>query len=201
MFVPKAATAAQTCQTIFPNGPYNPPEQFCQVGIPVPSINGHAFDSLQKQTNWCWAACMHLVFRWHGHYVPQEDIVERVFGSQVNQALPGHVIAAAASSVWQDSTGAYLKPQVQVLIDTNFGVNNSLSADLAIADLLAEKPMIIGTQGHATVVTAIEYTQSIHGVRTIRNVRVRDPWPLNPNSRSLTPSEYYGTDFLMRVAM
>src|SRR5947209_15701476 len=56
----------------------------CTAGIPSELIQVSA---IQQQSEWCWAACIEMVFRYYGYIVPQSKIVKDTWGSIVN--MPG----------------------------------------------------------------------------------------------------------------
>lgn len=197
-FVPKMLSAAVTCQNLPPTWD-SPPSTRCTAGIPFGDINQVAFENPQLKRNWCWAACMQLIFSHAGHPISQQAIVQRVFGSQADQALPGYAIAQAVTSGWVDAYGQAFYPQAKVLIDLSANLRDPTAEAQVINDLVAERPLIIGSQGHATVMTALTYTNYGNGSSVINDVRVRDPWAGNPNARSLSTSEFYNTSFLLRV--
>src|SRR5579864_8920920 len=65
-------------------GPVSPPGiQMCAAGLAAPV----APIAIQQMPEWCWAACIEAVFRYYGHYVPQDEIVKQTWGQIVN--LPG----------------------------------------------------------------------------------------------------------------
>lgn len=173
--------------------------QQCTAGVPFPEMSFYSDGSQQERQNWCWAACISLVFRRYGRIVPQSAIVERVFGSEIDKPLAGHLIAKATASPWKDGFGNWFQPIVNVLIDNNFNLKNAGAGAIAINNMMASRPMIVGTLGHATVVTAIDFAVNFAGQHSITGVKVRDPWPYNPSPRYLSASEYYQTNFLMQV--
>jgi len=192
-----AAAPARAEWNCYPADYYG--NQRCSAGIPFPQMQQISQSSAQRMENWCWAACISLVFRRYGRFVSQETIVNRVFGAQIDQPLAGHLIAQATSSMWRDQNGHYFQPMVNVLIDSNFNLQNSNAGNIAIQNMMASRPMIVGTNRHAMVVSAIDFTRDGYGQRSINNVRVRDPWPLSPSARNLSSDEYYSTQFLMEV--
>lgn len=62
-------------------------------------------------------------------------------------------------------------------------------------ELNAGRALIVGSLGHAVLLTAVQYTRSNMGVRTDAVV-VRDPWPQSPNRRLFSLQEFQGTQFL-----
>lgn len=143
----------------------------------------------QHMNQWCWAACIEMVFRYYGLRVPQAAIVQQTWGGIVN--LPGqpHQILANLNRQWRDSNGQ------------RFNVSgNSSSANhiTAAQDLSNNMPLIIGTMGHAMVLTSLEYVRDQYGNGNVTAAVVRDPWP-GRGRRVLSAQEWYNTSFLARI--
>lgn len=164
--------------------------QQCEAGIDsrlahvsAASVGG------QHMTQWCWAACIEMVFRYYGLHVPQETIVQQTWGGIVN--LPGqpNQILANLNRPWRDSRGR------------GFYVSgDAFSANpmTATQDLSNDMPLIIGTMGHAMVLTSLTYVRDQFGRGDVTAAVVRDPWPGN-GRRVLSAQEWYNTSFLARI--
>ena len=74
----------------------------------------------------------------------------------------------------------------------------SANALTAAQDLSNNMPLIIGTLGHAMVLTSIEYLRDMYGNGQPVTATVSDPWPGN-GLRYLSPQEFYGANFLARI--
>jgi hypothetical protein len=163
--------------------------QQCIAGITSAILDVTASDS-QHASQWCWAASIQGVFSYYGHEVPQERIVEETWGAIVNMpGQPGQILSAL-NRQWIDENGDVFQVSA-----TTLTANHVTAAQ----DLAADNPLIIGTMGHAMILTAVEYTRNARGQGNIINAIVRDPWPYNPRRRSLTPQEWYNTTFLARI--
>lgn len=153
-----AARAKSRCVDVAPG------VQGCSVGID--SRVAFQFASAQEASQWCWAACISMIFGYAGHPVAQPRIVARAFGTLAN--LPGEPwrIMAALNIPWVDDRGTAFQPHASV-------------ADLAEAShqLAADRPLIVGTQGHAMVLTAMDYRVRLDGAWVIDRLTVRDPFP------------------------
>lgn len=163
--------------------------QHCMAGIESGILDVTANDR-QHATEWCWAASIEAVFSYYGHTVSQEEIVKQMFGSVVNMPGQPNVILSALNRTWTDDNG------------NTFQVTaNSISATPATAaqDLSTDNPLIIGTLGHAMVLTALEYNHDSYGRGNVTSAIVRDPWPYNPQKRILSPQEWFNTSFLARI--
>src|SRR5581483_6829916 len=75
------------------------------------------------------------------------------------------------------------------------------SADGAAAaqDLAGEMPLIIGSMGHAMVLTAVSYDRAQNSQGRVTGAIVRDPWPGRGGRRPLTPMEASATMLLVRI--
>ena len=80
-----------------------------------------------------------------------------------------------------------------------------MSANIVTAaqDLSNDMPLIIGTMGHAMVLTSmVYYCQGWTGYAWsdcgINAAVVRDPWP-GKGRRVLSPEEWFNTSFLARI--
>ncbi len=163
--------------------------RLCQAG--VPSQNMNMVYACQKQSQWCWAACIEMVFRYWGHKVSQQEIVRRTWGSVVNMPAQPYQIVQALNRPWVDDNGVRF---------TVAGDTFTANAMTAAQDLASDMPLIVGSLGHAMVVTAITY-QGIPGMQqSVRVVgaTVRDPWP-GRGKRELTIQEYLSTLLLVRI--
>ena len=75
------------------------------------------------------------------------------------------------------------------------------SADGATAaqDLAGEMPLIIGSMGHAMVLTAVSYNRARNSQGQVTGALVRDPWPGGVGRRQLSPMEAAAAMLLARV--
>jgi hypothetical protein len=130
-----------------------------------------------------------MVFRYYGFQVPQEQIVQQTWGGIVNlPAYPAHILANL-NRPWVDLSGR------------RFSVSgDAFSANpiTAAQDLAQDMPLIIGTMGHAMVLTALTYFVDQSGNGAVTEAIVRDPWP-GRGRRVLVAQEWYGTNFLARI--
>ena len=143
----------------------------------------------QYQSQWCWAACIAMVFRYYGFRVSQARIVEETWGDIVN--LPGSPaqILANLNRLWVDDRGRRFRVAGDV---------RSANPLTAAQDLAADMPLVVGTQGHAMVLTSLTYLRNRFGAGDVKAAFVRDPWP-GRGRRTLSPAEWYGTSFLARI--
>lgn len=176
---PLSASAGERCSQV------GPVTYQCVAGIPAARMNDVA--AFQEMPEWCWAASISMIFGYHGHAVSQQDIVTQAYGSVVNMpALSGSTITSELSRSWSDASGRRFRSSARVfdLQGGQFGLTN----DDIVRELAAERPLVIGAQGHAMVLTAVQYFREPMGVRIV-GATVRDPWPTNGGRRQLTMSE------------
>lgn len=186
-FIPNDARALLTCLPAEPTG-----AQQCQAGINSAVAEFTAAQVGGQHLNeWCWAACIAMVFNYYGFPLPQEEIVRQTWGSIVN--LPAYLgqIVADLNRPWIDIRG---RP---------FGVaGDSYSANPATAaqDLAQDMPLIITTMGHAMVLTGLTYIRDASGGGQVTSAIVRDPWP-GRGRRVLSAEEWFGTSMLVRIRL
>ncbi|WP_295891387.1 papain-like cysteine protease family protein [uncultured Vibrio sp.] len=164
--------------------------QRCQAGI-ASNLAYAAAESAEPQqmTQWCWAACISMVFSYYGHPVSQSRIVENTWGGLVNNPGQPWQILNNLNKPWTDENGT------EFMVQGDTYTANHVSA---AQDLANNRPLIVGTMGHAMVLTAVEYERTNFGQGLIRNATVRDPWQ-NRGMRYLTPQEWYNMNFLARI--
>lgn len=145
----------------------------CEVGIPSERLE--PITSQQAMSQWCWAASISMLFGYHGHPLPQEHIVQSVFGQLVDlPAMNGMVMSRSLARPWVDLRGRRFQAKVRVF-DMHAG-QFELDTESIITELREERPMLVGTVGHAMVMTALRYVRTPTGPQVI-GVTVRDPWP------------------------
>lgn len=141
----------------------------------------------QQMSEWCWAACISMVFRFHGHPVSQPRIVAEAYGGVANlPAGSGITIAQALNRHWTDDLGRPFTAHLAGVYDVSAGINTLDNAQIT-RELTANRPMIVANTHHAMVMTAIQYyDRSPEPV--VASVGVFDPWPGN-GAHALSPPE------------
>jgi hypothetical protein len=162
------------------------------VGITAKKFN--YFAASQKNSEWCWAASIQMMFNYYGIDITQEQIVSRSFNKGPDDELPNvtgdlEVITANLNNRIIDNKGLVY----QVKARLNFGPP---APAYLVKELAAERPVLIGyktgpNSGHAVLVTACSYIPTRNGPQ-IRSVIVRDPWPSPENLKSAGRVEYWG---------
>lgn len=161
--------------------------QVCDVGI-----NSNLIPQRQQlESQWCWAACIEMVFTYYGHPISQQRIVQETWGTVVNQPAQPMDIVRDLNRVWQDDNGRRFSVSGSV-----FGVNEQSAAQ----DLSNNAPLIVGTMGHAMVLTALRFARNNMGQHQTMVATVRDPWP-GRGRRQLSPQEWYAMQFATRIAV
>lgn len=173
------ALADKSCQP-------TPQGSLCLSQVKFDSFSLVAYQH-QLQSQWCWAACISMLFRYYGHPVSQQRIVSEVYGVPANMpAMAGIVMARQLNRRWVDDNGKAFTSQLTAAYDFDAQVNTVSNAWLA-NELNQNHPIVIGTGSHAVVVTAMQYYETAGGPNVV-SVGVFDPWP-GVGPRGLTPVE------------
>ena len=163
--------------------------QRCEAGIESDILDVTASDT-QHADEWCWAACIEAVFTYYGHPVAQERIVEDAFGVITNMPGSPYTILSSLNRTWRDDDGDNF---------TVYATTVGSSAVTAAQDLATDHPLIIGTLGHAMVLTSLTYDRNGYGQGQVVYAEVRDPWPYNPRHRVLSYQEWASIMFAARI--
>jgi len=130
-----------------------------------------------------------MVFSYWGHPVSQERIVQETWGSIVNMPGQPAQIVNDLNRWWIDEHGA----RFRVIADVY-----SVTAASAAQDLSSNYPLIIGSMGHAMVLTDLVYLRDAWGNGQPQQAIVRDPWP-GRGRRLLTPQEWSSIQLAARI--
>ncbi len=143
----------------------------------------------QQMPEWCWAACISMLFDFYGHAVSQDRIVTEVYGAPVNMpAGYGITIARQLNRVWKDDSGNRFRAILTGAYDADARVN-TLTNPMLIGELDGDHPMIIGAGSHAMVLTALQYQATPMGPNVVGG-GVFDPWP-GRGARGLSRAELF----------
>ena len=175
----------------------NPPRRVCESGIPSTFVDIPAQTSQQFQSEWCWAASISMVFKYYGHPVSQDRIVTQAYGGPANMPAQPWTMLSMLNRTWIDDNGHTF---------TSVSSPGSTNAVAAANDLAADMPLLVGTQGHAVVLTSLQYAAFYLattsgpqlGPVNITNAIVRDPWP-GRGRRSLSPLEWATISFAVQI--
>lgn len=164
--------------------------------VGISSNNFNYFASSQRNSNWCWAASLQMIFNYYGVNITQEQIVARSYGIDPYGQLPNwvgsfQVITANLNNWSVDNNGR------------NYAVSATLhwgapTPAILVQELTAQRPVLISYKsgpntGHAVVITAVSYTPSANGP-IIQSIVVRDPWPSEQNINTNGRIEYPGQE-------
>lgn len=144
----------------------------------------------QQASEWCWAACIQMVFAYWGHPVTQQEIVRETWGGIANMPAQPTDIIRDLNRDWTDRNGRAFTVESDV-----FSANGATAA----RDLANEMPLIIGSMGHAMVLTAVSYNRAPNGQGQVTGAIVRDPWPGRGGRRPLSPLEAAAEMLLARI--
>jgi len=171
--------------TMTPMGPE--PIEVCTAGISSITFK----QAFQQQNEWCWAACISMVFEYYHHAVDQQRIVKETWGTVADMPGMPRDILRDLNKRWTDDAGKVFECQGDVY---------SVNVNTAVQDLIDDHPLIIGAMGHATVLTAItSEVDTATSQYEIQEVIVRDPWPGSGGRRPLTPREWASINFAARI--
>jgi hypothetical protein len=174
-----SAHASQSC-TVTPSG------TLCTAQVNFSRFYQTAYQT-QQASEWCWAASISMVFSYYGHSVSQARIVDEAYGSVVNMSGSPQALDESLNRTWTDDAGVTFHSTLEGVFDAVDGIQ-TLNNNTLIAQLAQDKPFIMGTGGHAMVVTEMTYYETPLGP-SIVDIGVFDPWPLNPAARSLSLAE------------
>ena len=179
--LPKISTAGMACElTPWPN------VERCRTGID--SNVALRIAAIQQDTQWCWAACIQMLFRYYGFEMSQKKIVTSTWGSVVNMPATDKQIMNDLNSQWIDDAGVSFRA-------TSQPVNGGSAAQ----ELMNNQPLIICTLGHAMVLTSLLYDRNVVTAQgNDLEAVVRDPWKDN-GRKVLTAKEWYGRNLLLAV--
>lgn len=161
----------------------------CIAGINSNIMNVAAEDP-QYADQWCWAASIETVLNYYGYNISQREIVFQTWGRLLNNPGTPQQILNALNRSYTDQNGRQFRVSA---------TSQNISYAAAAQDLANNNPLIIGTLGHAMVLTAVEYNVDRFGNGSIVGAIVRDPWPNNFGRRVLTPQEWHSTSLVVRI--
>lgn len=187
LLCPIASFAKERCQDIFIG---NFPGRYCEAGLDSSFANQISQDQINSQ--WCWAASISMVFSAYGHSISQEEIVRQTWGSLVNMPAVPIQIVKSLNRTWTDSRGKTFQSRATLIAKP---INQTYR------ELANGQPLIVGSLGHAMVVTAMGVFITSTGNVIIDYVKVRDPWPFNPKNRFMTKQEVLSTTMLAHITI
>ncbi len=130
-----------------------------------------------------------MVFEAHGFSVSQQRVVAETMGMIINLPAGPYQMAASLNRVWTDDRGRKFSVQAQI---------GGVMFQTMESDLADNSPLIIGTHGHAMVITSLNYTQAPFG-KNYQVVTVADP--ATGTSKPLDQRDLAMMTFLARISV
>lgn len=139
--------------------------------------------SSQRNSMWCWAASLQMIFRNYGLHVPQETIVKRTFGLDRHGMLPNkpgdfmHIMSNLNN--WGiDRSGKHYVVKAELY-------PGAPPPDVIVEELINQRPILFSFQSrpnmnHAVVITGAELVRQGNSL-VLKTLVVRDPSPY-PNN-------------------
>ncbi|HVZ43451.1 MAG TPA: papain-like cysteine protease family protein [Ramlibacter sp.] len=158
----------------------------CEVGLSTAEIQ--RMTAVQEKSMWCWAASIAMIFRHYGHEVAQAAIVRTSYGTEANlPAATGDVMTRALSRPWVAADGTRFQASVSASdqLARHFAITN----DDVVAELAAERPLLVGAMGHAVVLVSLHYERGADGQLRIVSGTVIDPQAGTGGVRALLRGE------------
>jgi Papain-like cysteine protease AvrRpt2 len=123
----------------------------------IPSISFYSVAEIsgrQRCPEWCWAASCQMVLNFHGLYVTQEQVVNKIYGSLECQPGTDEEILAALTGWAPDARGRYSE------IYSEAGLISPVDI---VRNLSYQWPLIVALNnpdgsGHAEVMTGVYYS-------------------------------------------
>jgi hypothetical protein len=164
-----------------------------RTGLPICNAEVNMLTLLQsidtqKCTEWCWAACISMIFGFAGHPIDQDEIVRQTYGQVV--CLPAGfslTIARDLSRTWTDKNNDVFTSKVVAAFDPAnhiMAINNAI----IINELENDHPILYCNTQHAMVIYAADYIPTPMGPNIVA-VGVVDPWPFSPRMHLLSAPE------------
>jgi Papain-like cysteine protease AvrRpt2 len=161
--------------------------QYCSAGI-EPSSWSQVY-STQKNSNWCWAASIQMLFASAGHDISQPEIVMAAYGQLVNlPAFSAQQIAALTNRPWTDASGDRFDSRLVAAYDYYAGVNAITNRDI-LASLQADNPLIYCNNHHAMLLVGADYAIIPNDIQVL-GFHLFDPWP-GMGLRRANPAEFF----------
>ena len=159
--------------------------QRCRSGVAPEDVRRMA--AVQERRNWCWAASISMIFAHHGYTLTQERIAREQPADAADRGALPLDITRLLDQTWQDAHGRSFLASVRAGREP--GRRFQFGNDTVIRELIAQRPLMIGTLGHAMVLVAVEYERfTVQDAVRITGGTVIDPWPLQ-GVRRLKPAE------------
>jgi hypothetical protein len=166
-------------------------EKYTYVGVPTSDFNAIATFGKQRNTNWCWAACIQMVLNYYNIPVTQEQVVKRTLGKVVDKPADPNMMFRALNGWEVDIYGN------NVLVSSNFYSTDTKEITTFLA---TKKPLIVGLRqqganiGHAYVLIGMFYETVFKTNGDVsykpHSVLLVDPWPGNNGIKDISWSDF-----------
>ena len=170
-----------------------PPTRARTVGLASDAVNPVYAE--QKQSQWCWAACIQMIANLYGADLTQDEVVARSYGPGVNRAGTFEVITDSLNASGTTPGGRTYRM-------TSTMLGNRLLPAALVEQLTAGHPVLLGydagRSGHAVVCTAVSYDGPASDP-IITALTVRDPWPSSDNRNGSGRRVVRGSDLGPRI--
>lgn len=159
------------------------------------------FASDQRNSQWCWAASIQMVFNYYGVDIQQEQIVARTYGVDPYGRLPNW--GGNFQNITQNLNNWSVDNRGRPYVVTAMLGQGAPTPAILLGELSQGRPLIIAYatgpgSGHAVVVTGASYTPSPYGP-IIQSLIVRDPWPSPENVSNRGRVEYPGAILASKI--
>lgn len=162
------------------------------------SVSAIAAANSQQQANWCWLASIEMAFRYYGYSVPQQKLLELLWGNIEDMPGRAEQIIGATNRVYTDDSGKRFRAE-------SIEVGSWLEASVALS---RDIPVLVGYAqpggiGHMTMVVGIQMQALYNNVGQVVDSRVSDvvlwdPWP-GVGLRPMSQVEFDSTFLLVAV--
>jgi hypothetical protein len=169
--IPRRTLAQERCDVDSPD--FKMGNIPCEISVDIPA--DVKTSAQQQKENWCWAACIHMIFACSNYQVSQNRLVHSVLPlSDDNRPVLGQQVKSAIDGYWVDDNDKPFSAYCNVFIDLNRHFVRPDAIQRAAESLADGDLCIVGSEGHATVLTKIV---DAGGGVAHRSLWVWDPWP------------------------
>ena len=121
---PPAVAASSAAPFALPGAGMMP--KSCSAMIDLQRYTAQETYALQLRSEWCWAACVSMICKFHGFNLSQPRIVQQMHGSLINKPGDDKLLTEALNRVWDDDDGKPIRTSAVVFspILDKFDVDN-----------------------------------------------------------------------------
>lgn len=162
------------------------------------SVTAKTAPNPQQQANWCWLASIEMAFRYHGYAVPQQKLLEELWGSIEDMPGKPAQIIGATNRVYVDDNAKRFRAE-SAESETWYTAAGSLAQNI---------PVLVGYNqpggtGHMTMVVGIQVQALYNNANQVIDMQISDvllwdPWP-GVGLRPMTQTEFDNTSTLVAV--